>query len=340
MSKVLEVKNLQVSFHTYAGEVKAVRGIDYSLDEQKTLAIVGESGCGKSVMVKTLMGLIRKPGEIKEGSQILVDGKNILEFSKKEWQDYRGQDCSIVFQDAMAALNPTMTIGKQIMENVLNHKNVSKKEAWDQAVEMLSMVGLPDPEHTMKKYAHELSGGQRQRVMIAIALVCHPHILIADEPTTALDVTIQKQIIDLIKNLQKQLGMSVILITHDLGIVANIAHDIAVMYGGKIMEKGSARDIFYSPKHPYTWSLLKAVPRLDRNDEKLFAIEGMPPNLIGIGEGCPFADRCEFCMNICRTKTPPVYRFDGEHRAQCWLHDPNASAEGVPFEVGGVLEHE
>lgn len=340
MSKILEVKNLQVSFHTYAGEVRAVRGIDYSLEEKRTLAIVGESGCGKSVMVKTLMGLIRRPGEIKAGSQILVDGKNILDFSKKEWQEYRGKDCSIVFQDAMAALNPTLTIGKQIMENVLNHETISKKEAHEKAVEMLRMVGIPDPEHTMKKYAHELSGGQRQRVMIAIALVCHPRILIADEPTTALDVTIQKQIIDLIKKLQKQMGMSVILITHDLGIVANIAHDIAVMYGGKIMEKGTARDIFYQPKHPYTWSLLKAVPRLDRNDEKLFTIEGMPPNLIEQGNGCPFADRCDFCMNICREKTPPVYQFDGGHQAQCWLHDPNAPSEDVPFEVGGVLVHE
>lgn len=340
MNKILEVKNLQVSFHTYAGEVRAVRGVDYSLEEKRTLAIVGESGCGKSVMVKTLMGLIRKPGEIKDGSQILVDGKNILDFTKKEWQEYRGKECSIVFQDAMAALNPTQTIGKQIMENIRNHETVSKKEAWEKAVDMLAMVGIPDPEHTMKKYAHELSGGQRQRVMIAIALVCRPRILIADEPTTALDVTIQKQIIDLIKKLQKQMGMSVILITHDLGIVANIAHDIAVMYGGKIMEKGNARDIFYHPKHPYTWSLLKAVPRLDRNGEKLFAIEGMPPNLIEAGEGCPFADRCEFCMNICREKNPPMYRYADGHSAQCWLHDPNASSEGVPFEVGGVLENE
>lgn len=340
MSKILEVKNLQVSFHTYAGEVRAVRGVDYSLEEKQTLAIVGESGCGKSVMVKTLMGLIRKPGEIKDGSQILVDGKNILDFTKTEWQAYRGKECSIVFQDAMAALNPTQTIGKQIMENIRNHETVSKKEAWEKAVDMLALVGIPDPDHTMKKYAHELSGGQRQRVMIAIALVCRPRILIADEPTTALDVTIQKQIMDLIKNLQRQMGMSVLLITHDLGIVANVAHDIAVMYGGKIMEKGSARDIFYHPRHPYTWSLLKAVPRLDRNDEKLFVIEGMPPNLIEAGDGCPFADRCEFCMNICRKKNPPRYRFADGHSAQCWLHDPAASIEGVPFEVGGVLENE
>lgn len=340
MSNLLDVKNLQVSFHTYAGEVQAVRDVSFSLEEGKTLAVVGESGCGKSVMVKTLMGLIRKPGEIKEGSEIWVDGKNVLAYEKADWRKYRGEICSIVFQDAMTALNPTLTVGKQIMENVLIHKNVSKTEAWEQSVKMLEMVGLPDPEQVMKKYAHELSGGQRQRVMIAIALVCRPKLLIADEPTTALDVTIQAQIMNLIKDLQKQLGTSVILITHDLGIVADVAHYIVVMYGGKIVEKGSVRDIFYQTRHPYTWSLLKAVPRLDRNDEKLFAIEGSPPNLINPVPGCPFAERCEFCMNICHVQAPPLYDFGDGHRAKCWLHHPDANIPNVPFEVGGAVDHE
>ena len=340
MSSLLDVKNLQVSFHTYAGEVQAVRDVSFSVEAGETLAVVGESGCGKSVMVKTLMGLIRKPGEIKSGSEIWVDGANILEYSRNDWRKYRGSICSIVFQDAMTALNPTLAVGKQIMENVLLHEKVSKREAWNQSVKMLELVGLPDPEQVMKRYAHELSGGQRQRVMIAIALVCHPKLLIADEPTTALDVTIQAQIMKLIKSLQKQMGTSVILITHDLGIVADVAHRIVVMYGGRIVEKGSARDIFYGSRHPYTWALLKAVPRLDRDGEKLFAIDGAPPSLINPGRGCPFADRCEFCMNICSAQEPPTYFFHDGHSAACWLHHPDAKIPNVPFEVGGAVEHE
>lgn len=340
MRELLNVKNLRVSFNTYAGEVQAVRGASFSLEEGETLAVVGESGCGKSVMVKTLMGLIRKPGEIKQDSEIWVNGENILTYGSEQWRKYRGETCSIVFQDAMTALNPTLTVGKQIMENVLIHKNVSKNEAWQQSVKMLGLVGLPDPEHVMKKYAHELSGGQRQRIMIAIALVCNPKLLIADEPTTALDVTIQAQIMRLIKSLQEQLGTSVILITHDLGIVADVADKVAVMYGGKFVEKGSLRDIFYETRHPYTWSLLKAVPRLDRNDEKLFAIDGTPPSLINPTPGCPFAERCRFCMNICHVEEPPMYLFNEGHTARCWLHHPEAVVPNVPFDVGGAVAHE
>ena len=335
---LLAVKNLEVSFHSYAGEVQAVRGISFSLEKNETLAIVGESGCGKSVTAKALMGLIQTPpGEVKSSSRIEFDGRNILEYSQAEWSDYCGEECSIIFQDAMAALNPTMNIGKQIMENLLNHRKISKAAAKEKAIQMLNLVGIPDSERSMRKYPHELSGGQRQRIMIAIALCCDPKILIADEPTTALDVTIQSQIMALIKSLQHQFGTSVILITHDLGVVANAADKIVVMYCGKIVERGTCHEIFYQPRHPYTWALLKAVPRLDQDDDKnkLYAIKGTPPNLIQPPKGCPFAQRCHYCMNICLEQYGPTYEFANGHEASCWLHHPNARIDGVPFEIGG-----
>ena len=282
MSKLLEVKNLRVSYHTYAGEVQSVRGVSFDLDEGEAIAIVGESGCGKSVTAKTIMGLIKEPGKIKEGSEIIYRGQDILKLSKKEMGQYRGKEAAIIFQDALAALNPTMRVGKQIMENILQHnKSMSKSEAFEEAVKMLDMVGIPDARQRAKQYPHEFSGGMRQRAMVAIAFACQPKLLIADEPTTALDVTIQAQIMRLIKELQKKLNTSVILITHDLGVVANVAKRIVVMYSGKIVESGNSEDIFYHPKHPYTCALLNAVPRLDlENKQVLASIEGTPPDLL------------------------------------------------------------
>ncbi|MDU4890575.1 MAG: ABC transporter ATP-binding protein [Clostridium sp.] len=337
MGKLLEVNNLRVSYHTYAGEVQSVRGVTFDVEEGEALAIVGESGCGKSVTAKSIMGLIKKPaGEIKAGSEILYRGQNILNFSKKEWSEYRGGESAIIFQDALAALNPTMTVGKQIAENLIMHKNMSKAEALKEAVNMLRLVGIPNPEERVKQYPHEFSGGMRQRVMIAIAFACDPKLLIADEPTTALDVTIQSQIMDLIKKLQKELNTSVILITHDLGVVANVAKRIVVMYSGNIVEKGSCEDIFYNPKHPYTLALLSAVPRLDlKNKQELASIEGTPPDLIAPPKGCPFSTRCKYCMEICCEKAPEYTEFGDGHVAACWLHHPYAAKELNPFGYGG-----
>ena len=282
MEKIIDIKNLRVSFHTYAGEVQAVRDVSFYAKKGETLAIVGESGCGKSVTSKAVMGLIAQPpGEIGKESQILYHGKNILKQSEKEWKEYRGARCSMIFQDALSSLNPTMNIGKQVMENITNHSNVSKADAKKQAIHMLEMVGIPDPELCIKKYPHELSGGMRQRVMIAIALSANPEILIADEPTTALDVTIQAQILDLMKKIQKETGTTIIMITHDLGVVANIADHIVVMYSGKVVEMGTSDEIFYQYKHPYTWALLNAAPNLELgHKQKLVSIEGTPPYLI------------------------------------------------------------
>ena len=330
---ILEVKNLRVSYHTYAGEVKAVRGVQFSLEKGQALAIVGESGCGKSVTAKSIMGLIKAPqGEIKENSEILYNGENILKYNKKQWQHYKGGECAIIFQDALASLNPTMCVGKQIMENLMGHKNMTKQEAAKEAVEMLRMVGIPEPEKRVRQYPHEFSGGMRQRVMIAIAFACDPKILICDEPTTALDVTIQGQILDIIKNLQKKNQTSVIMITHDLGVVANIAQKIAVMYSGIIVESGTCEDIFYRPRHPYTWALIRSVPRLDlKNKQELATIPGTPP------VGCPFCTRCSYCMPICKEEMPEVTEFGGEHKAACWLHHPMAPKVEMPNLEGGEL---
>ena len=336
-NKILEVKNLRVSYHTYAGEVKSVRGVSFDLETGKALAIVGESGCGKSVTAKSIMGLIKGPqGEIKEGSEILYNGENILNYDKKQWQAYKGGECAIIFQDALASLNPTMRVGKQIMENLMVHKNMTKKEAAAEAVEMLRMVGIPEPEKRVKQYPHEFSGGMRQRVMIAIAFACDPKLLICDEPTTALDVTIQGQILDIIKDLQKKHNTSVIMITHDLGVVANIAQDIAVMYSGVIVEKGKCEDIFYTPRHPYTWALIQSVPRLDlENKQELASIPGTPPDLLNPPVGCPFCTRCKYCMEICREEMPELTEFQEGHVAACWLHHPMAPKVEMPNLKGG-----
>ena len=271
---LLEVRDLRVSYHTYAGEVQAVRGLSFSMERGETLAVVGESGCGKSVSAKALMGLINcPPGELKPGSQVLFEGKNVLDFTPAEWSAFRGRECAMIFQDALAALNPTVTVGRQIAENLTVHHMAGRAEAMARAVEMLSLVGISQPQERARQYPHEFSGGMRQRAMIAMALACGPKLLIADEPTTAMDVTIQAQIIKLMKEMQQKFNMSVLLITHDLGVVADIAQNIAVVYAGRIVEYGARDDIFYDQRHPYTWSLLRSIPRLDL-DGKIRALSG------------------------------------------------------------------
>ncbi len=319
MDTILKVENLSVLFRTYAGEVQAVRDISFEIEEGNVTAIVGESGCGKSVTSKSIMGLIKKPGIVSEGSKIFFRDENILTYTEKQWEKYRGQKCSMVFQDALTALNPTMNIGKQITEKILVHRKVSKKEAWQEGIRMLELVGIPNAAMRMKQYPHEFSGGMRQRVMIAIALTLNPELLIADEPTTALDVTIQADILEMMKGIQKEHGMTIILITHDLGIVANFAQDIIVMYAGKVVEKGSSEDIFYHPAHPYTEALLRAVPRLDVMEETLETIEGAPPNMANPPTGCPFAARCRKKMSVCEQRFPEKVTLAERHEVCCWL---------------------
>ena len=319
MDTILKVENLSVLFRTYAGEVQAVRDISFEIEEGNVTAIVGESGCGKSVTSRSIMGLIKKPGIVSEGSKIFFRDENILAYTEKQWEKYRGQKCSMVFQDALTALNPTMNIGKQITEKILVHRKVSKKEAWQEGIRMLELVGIPNAAMRMKQYPHEFSGVMRQRVMIAIALTLNPELLIADEPTTALDVTIQADILEMMKGIQKEQGMTIILITHDLGIVANFAQDIIVMYAGKVVEKGSSEDIFYHPAHPYTEALLRAVPRLDVMEETLETIEGAPPNMANPPTGCPFAARCRKKMPVCEQRFPDKITLVEGHEVCCWL---------------------
>lgn len=337
METILEVKNLRVSYHTYAGEVQSVRGVDFHLNKGETLAIVGESGCGKTVTAKSLMRLIQTPpGEIKEGSQILFDGKDIVNMSEEELRELRGSDISMIFQDPMTSLNPTMTVGNQIAESLIIHRGMNKSEAMNEAVKMLNLVNIPNADKRAKQYPHEFSGGMRQRAMIAIALACNPKILIADEPTTALDVTIQAQIMDLIKDLQDKLGTAVVMITHDLGVVADVAHRIQVMYAGKVIERGTTDEIFKDPKHPYTWALLQSVPRLDTAHKgKLYSIHGTPPDLIKPPVGCPFASRCNYRMAICDEQMPDVTKLSDTHEVCCWLQHPMAPKVTSPLSKGG-----
>ncbi|UAL46114.1 ABC transporter ATP-binding protein [Sutcliffiella horikoshii] len=325
MEKVLEVKDLHVSFTTYGGEVKAVRGVSFDLHKGETLAIVGESGCGKSVTSQSIMRLIpQPPGRITQGS-VLFKGKDLTKVSEPEMRKIRGADISMIFQDPMTALNPTLTVGDQIMEGIIQHKKVSKAEAKKQAVDMLNLVGIPSPTERLKQYPHQFSGGMRQRIVIAMALVCQPEVLIADEPTTALDVTIQAQILNLFKDIQRKTGVSIIIITHDLGVVAQVADRVAVMYAGKIVESGNRREIFYRGEHPYTKGLLNSVPRLDLEDEELVPIIGSPPDLFSPPTGCAFAARCEYAMEVCERVYPMKTHLSEEHHVDCWLQDPRAS---------------
>ena len=326
MERILEVKDLQVSFNTYAGEVRAVRDVSFHINQGETLCFVGESGCGKTVTAKAIMRLLPKgQAVIKEGSQIIFSGKDVLKMDGKELRNYRGNDVSMIFQDPMTSLNPTMTCGKQIIETLRLHRGLSKEEATKGAIHMLEMVKIPDAERRIKDYPHQMSGGMRQRVMIAIALACQPHLLIADEPTTALDVTIQAQIIDLLRELKEKLNTAIILVTHDLGVVANFADRIQVMYAGQVVERGTAREIFYEAKHPYTWALLSSVPKLAKESkQELYTLQGTPPDLILPLEHCPFAARCEFCMPICKEQMPPETVLTDTHRLSCWLQHPDA----------------
>lgn len=318
--KLLEVKDLKVSFFTHAGEVKAVGGISYDLNHSEIMGIVGESGSGKSVEAYTIIGLLQSPGKVV-GGEIIFDGKNLLEYSKSEMEDFRGNRVSMIFQNPMTCLNPVYTIGNQLVEAILCHKTrVTKKEARDKAIEMLTLVGINNPEKRMHQYPHELSGGMRQRVMIAMGLICDPELLIADEPTTALDVTIQAQILELMKDIQKKTKMSVIFITHNLGVVAEICDRVSVMYAGKIVEQGMVDDIFYDTAHPYTLGLMKSMPRADETQyERLIPIEGTPVDMLNPPEGCGFGTRCEHCMKICLRKAPPTIDLGNGHRVTCWL---------------------
>lgn len=326
MEKLLEVKNLSVSFDTYAGEVQAVRDISFEVGKGECIAIVGESGCGKSVTSKSIIKLNpTPPARIKKESSIKYKGRELTTLSKREIRKVRGQEIGMIFQDPMSSLNPTMTIGFQICEGFMKHKGMKKKEAIENAIKMLELVGISDPIKIAKNYPHQLSGGMKQRVIIAIALSGSPELLIADEPTTALDVTIQAQILVLMKELQNKLGMSIILITHDLGVVAGMAQRVIVVYAGKIMETGTLDDVYYNPQHPYTWGLLNSIARLDCEDNSMLEpIKGTPPDLLCPPKGCPFASRCDYVLEICRHSMPPYTDVDISHKVACWLLDPRA----------------
>lgn len=317
--KLLEIKDEKLSFFTPAGEVKALNGVSFSMNEGEVLGIVGESGSSKSVTAYSIMGLTAYPGKLIGGT-IYFNGHQIEKMSEKEMRKIRGNEVSIIFQDPMTSLNPVYTIGNQITEVIRLHTGKSKKEAYDRAKELLELVGINEPTKRLKQYPHELSGGMRQRVMIAIALACEPKLLIADEPTTALDVTIQAQILELMQELRQKLGMSIIMITHDLGVVASMCERIAVMYAGHIVEYGTADEIFYEPKHEYTKGLINSIPKLSAQEiERLVPIEGQPVDLLNPPAGCPFAPRCANCMKICLREMPPKTELSDTHYSHCWL---------------------
>ena len=323
---ILSVQNLHTSFHTDKGEVKAVNGVTFNLEKGKILGIVGESGSGKSVTAYSIMRILEKNGRITEG-KILYKGQDIAEFSEKQMREFRGKCCSIIFQDPMTSLNPVFTVGNQLREAIELHTDRKGKEAEARAIEMLTLVGVNEPEKRVKQYPYELSGGMRQRVMIAMALACEPDILIADEPTTALDVTIQAQILELLQSLQKKLGMAIIMVTHDLGVIADMCDEIIVMYGGRVCERGTAEDIFYRPHHEYTKGLLRSIPNVDRIGEKLIPIPGTPINLLNMPKGCAFCPRCEEAMKICIEEQPPEMQMPDGHFASCWLNVKAAMEE-------------
>ena len=324
---LLEVNDLHTSFFTPAGEVRAVNGISFNLDHGKVLGIVGESGSGKSVTAYSIMQILANTGKIVSGS-IKLNGQELVGAGEKVMKTVRGNKVSIIFQDPMTSLNPTYTIGRQLIEAITLHTNRNKKQAWDRAVEMLRLVNVNEPERRMKQYPHEFSGGMRQRVMIAMALACEPDILIADEPTTALDVTIQAQILDLMKSLQEELGMAIIMITHDLGVVAQLCDEVIVMYAGSICEQGTAEEIFYNPKHEYTKGLMRSIPTADTAGTKLQPIAGTPIDLLYMPAGCPFAPRCDNAMKICLRERCQRMLINSDHAAACWMNVKNGVEDG------------
>lgn len=318
---ILKVENLHVSFNTYLGEVKAVRGVNFEVGKGEVLAIVGESGSGKSVTAQSVLRLTPESQIVYKQGKIVFDNKEILKLSKKEMQKIRGSEIGMILQDPLTSLNPTMVVGKQIAEGLIKHQKIKKQEAILKSIEMLKLVGIPNAERRAMQYPHEFSGGMRQRVIIAIALACNPKLLIADEPTTALDVTIQAQILELIKDLKDKLKTSIMLITHDLGVVAEMADKIIIMYAGKVVENGTYIDIFYNPRHPYTWGLLGSIPRVDAaNKEELMSIKGTPPDLQAEIKGCAFKARCKYAMAICSEEYPEEIAIDENHTASCWLN--------------------
>ncbi|WDV45051.1 ABC transporter ATP-binding protein [Clostridiaceae bacterium M8S5] len=328
--KILEVKDLYITFNTFSGEVHAVRGINFGLHKGETLAIVGESGSGKSVTNKSIIGILSKNANVKSG-EILYKGNDIINYNDKQFTEIRGSELSMIFQDPMSSLDPVMKIGKQITETLrLKHK-VKESDAKKKAIELMAAVGIPQPEKRYNQYPFQFSGGMRQRIVIAIALACDPEVLICDEPTTALDVTIQSQILELIRDMQKERNLSVIFITHDLGVVANVADRVAVMYAGKIVEIGTVDEIFYNPKHPYTWGLLASMPDMDTdNDDDLFAIPGTPPNMLFPPKGDAFAARNKYAMEIDFKEEPPMYKVSDTHYAATWLLHPDAPKVEMP----------
>lgn len=324
MKKLLEVKKLHTSFFTHLGEVQAVRGIDFVLYEGDILGIVGESGSGKSVTALSIIGLVDEPGKITEG-EIFFEGLDLTKLSNLDLSEYRGNDISMIFQDPMTSINPVYSIGNQLIEVIRRHTDMNKEEAYNRAIELLKLVGIPDPEVRIKNFPHQFSGGMRQRAMIAMAISCNPKLLIADEPTTALDVTIQAQILQLIRDLKNKINTSVILITHDLGVIAEICNKVIVMYGGMIMEKADVFSLYENPQHPYTKGLLLSVPKNVRGKKKrLVPIEGSPPDLLSPPVGCPFSPRCQYAMEICIKQPAPLFKISETQEASCWLHHAEA----------------
>lgn len=327
MEKILEIKGLKTSFTTHIGDIQAVRGTNFYLNKGEAIGIVGESGCGKSVSMMSIMGLLSSNGKIVDG-EVLFEGKDISKATDKEMEQVRGNKISMIFQDPMTSLNPVLTIGDQLTEPLIKHKGMNKKEAMAEAVKMLGLVGIPSPEKRINQYPHEFSGGMRQRVMIAMGLACNPKVLIADEPTTALDVTIQAQILDLMRNIKKEHDTAILLITHDLGVVAEMADYVVVMYAGKVVEEGPVLEIFKNPSHPYTRGLLKSKPSITEEKEELYAIPGQVPNPIGIKDSCYFHERCSECMGKCKNTIPKLHEIGENHKVACWLYEEGNAPKG------------
>ena len=324
---LLEVKNLKTFFNTEGGILKAVNDVSFKVRKGETVCVVGESGCGKSITAMSIMGLVTKDNSINEGGEIIFEGKDLLKASENEMRSIRGKDIAMIFQEPMSSLNPVFTIGFQVMEPLILHEGLNKKEARQKGIDLLNQVGIPRAEKIMDSYPHELSGGMRQRVMIAMALACNPKVLIADEPTTALDVTIQAQILDLMRNIKEEFNTSILLITHDLGVVAEMADYVVVMYAGKVVEEGPVLEIFKQPSHPYTIGLLKSKPVISKRQEELYSIPGQVPNPVGIKDSCYFCDRCDRSMDICQNNIPNLKLVGGRHKVACWLFDEDLPKE-------------